>query len=364
MSRRFFTSCLAYSCVLSILLSSRVLAQTPQDNVPATPQDVKSLFLQAAKVNGLYGDDLKPWHLKVSYKLLDSSGQPTDQGTIEEFWAGPKLGKLVITSTTSKLVYLHTEKAAYREGELDQKMALLKLLAGAFVEPMPFSDKSLAFLDLTLQTRAMGSLQLQCFSLRVRASVKASSAFNPTYSDPAYCLENNLPIVQIGSFADDSHRFILYHTGRFQGRYVPMDITAEEGDKPDLIAHLDLLEQTSNVDAADFKPGPNAVLQHIPETTLVFPEGMLDSMIETHHMRGISRPQPEYPASAQAANVHGTVTMDATIGTDGHIAYLHIIKGPEMLQQAALDAVWRWRFEEPFNDAKHAQILTVITVRF
>jgi TonB family protein len=339
------------------LLFSRALAQTPQDNVPATPQDAKALFLQAAKVNGLYDDDLKPWHLKVSYKLLDVSGQPTDQGTIEEFWAGPKLGKLVITSTTSKLVYLHTEKAAYREGELDQKMALLKLLASAFVEPMPFSDKSLAFLDIALQTRAMGSLQLQCFSLRARGT--ASSTFN----DPTYCLENNLPIIQIGSFADDSHRFILYHTGRFQGRYVPIDITAEEGDKPDLTAHVDLLEQISKVDPADFRPGPNAVLQHIPETTLVIPEGMLDGTIERNDLRAISRPQPEYPASAKAANVHGTVTMRATIGTDGHIAALHVIKGPEVLQQAALDAVWRWRFEEPFHDTRHAQILTVITVR-
>jgi TonB family protein len=362
MSRCSFARCLTYSCVLSILLFSRALAQTPQDNVPATPQDAKALFLQAAKVNGLYGDDLKPWHLKVSYKLLDFSGQPTDQGTIEEFWAGPKLGKLVITSTTSKLVYLHTGKAAYREGELDQKMALLNLLASAFVEPMPFSDKSLASLDLTLQTRAMGSLQLPCFSLRVRRT--ASRAFNPTYGDPAYCLENNLPIIQIGSFADDSHRFILYHTGRFQGRYVPIDITAEEGDKPDLTAHVDLLEQISKVDPAYFRPGPNAVLQHIPETTLVIPEGMLDSMIEMRQVRAISRPQPEYPASAQAANVHDTVMMRATIGTDGHIAALHVIKGPEVLQQAALDAVWRWRFEEPFDDARHVQILAVITVRF
>ena len=363
MPRRSFSCSLAYSYILSIVLSPAVFAQTPQSNVPATPQDAKALFLQAAKVNGLYGDDLKPWHLKVSYKLLDASGQPTDEGTIEEFWAGPKLGKRVITSAKSKLVYLQTEKAAYREGELDQKMALLELLANAFEEPMPFSEKSLAFLDLTLQTRKMGSLQLPCFGLKARA--RTSGMLNDsTYGDPAYCLENNLPIVQIGSFADDPHRFILYHTGRFQGRYVPMDITAEERGKPDLTAHLDLLEQVVNVDPSDFKPGSNAVLQHLPETTLAIPEGMLDSMIQTHHLRVISRPQPEYPGATRAANVHGTVTMRATIGTDGHIAALHVINGPEVLQQAALDAVWTWRFEEPFHDAQHAQILTVITLHF
>jgi len=238
-----------------MLLSSTALAQTPQELVTAAPQGPTALLLQAAKVNGLNGDDLKPWQLKVSYKLLDFSGQPTDQGTIEEFWAGPKLGKLVITSATSKLVYLQTEKAAYREGELDQKTSLLKLLASAFVDPMPFSDKSLAHLDLTLQTRAMGSLQLRCFSLGVHGG--APGTFNSsTYSDPAYCLENNLPIIQIGSFADDSHRFISFHTGKFQGRYVPVDITAEETNKPDLTAHLDLLEQVSNIDPAVFKHSP------------------------------------------------------------------------------------------------------------
>jgi TonB family protein len=357
MSRRSFPWSFGHLCVLSILLSTKVLAQTPQNNVPAAPEDPKALFLQAAKVYGLYSGDLKPWHLKVSYKLLDVSGQPTDQGNIEELWAGPKLRKLVIISATSKLVYLHTEKATYREGELDRKMALLMLLTSAFAQPISYPDKSFSFRDLTLQTRAMGSLQLPCFSLRVHTG---SGSFTiPTLSDPTYCLKSNLPIVQTVSFGDDSQQFTLNHTGRFQNRYVPMDIAAGEGDKLDLIAHLDLLEQITNVDPADFKPGPTAVLERTPQTTLVIPEGTSDN-----HLRAISRPQPAYPASAQAANIHGAVTMSAMIGTDGHIATLHIIKGPEMLRQAALDAVWRWKFEEPYNDGERAQILTVITVRF
>lgn len=354
---------LAYVYALSVLLSSGVLAQAPQDNVPATSQDVTALFLKAAELNGLHGDDLKPWHMKVSYQLLDASGQPDDHGTIEDFWAGPKLWKLVVTSTTSKLVYLQTQKAFYREGELDQKMALRELLARAFVNPMSFSEKSLTFLEVTLQPRRIGSLQLRCFSLRVRAGM-SRGIFSPIYDDPAYCLENNSPILQIDSFTDDSHRFILYHTGKFQGRYVPIDIMVVTGEKPELTAHLDVLEQISKIDQADFAPGPDAMLQHTPQTTRVIPGGVLDEMIETDHVRPISRPEPEYPAAAKAAKVHGTVTMRALIGTDGHIAALHVIEGPEVLRQAALDAVWKWRFEEPFDDARHAQILTVISVRF
>lgn len=321
------------------------------------------MFLEAAKSNGLFGDDLKPWHLRVSYKLVDGAGQPTDQGTIDELWAGPKLGKLVITSATSKLVYLQTQEGFYREGEVNEKLALLALLTRAFADPMRFSDKSLKYLDVTRQERMIGSLQLRCFSVRVRGGV-SRGIFSPTYDDPAYCVEHNSPILQIDSFADDAHRFILYHTGRFQGRYVPMDVTAAITDKPDLTAHLEVLEQIPHVDPADFEPGPNAVLQHPAKTTLVIPGEMLDGMFATRHLRPISQPRPEYPAAAKLSDVHGTVKMRALVGTDGHIAALRVIEGPEALREAALDAAWRWRFEEPFDDARHIQILTVISMRF
>jgi TonB family protein len=347
-----------------MLLCSVGLPQTTPDSVPRSPQDAKSLFLQAVKANGLSGDDLKPWHLKVSYRLLDVSGQPADQGTIEEFWAGPKLGRLIITSTTSKLIYLRTEKAAYREGDLDRKMALLRLLSSAFASPMPFSDKSLALLDLSLKSRAIGSSQLPCFSLKVRGN--APGNFNdPTFNDPTYCLESNLPIVRIVTFANDPHWFMSNHVGKFQGRYVASDITAGKKDQTELTAHLDVLEEIPNFDSADFAPGPNAVLQNVPERSFVFPNGMPDKLADRHFVtRAMRNPQPQYPASAQAANIHGTVTMHATIGTDGHIAALYVIDGPEMLQQAALDAVWKWRFEEPFYNGKPVQVLTVIAVRF
>ncbi len=361
LSRFSLARSLARSCLFSILLCSTCFPQTERDSVTPPAQDAKALFLQASKVNGLSGDDLKPWHLKVSYKILDVSGQPVDQGTIEVFWAGPKLDKLTITSTASKLVYLRTEKAAYREGDLDRKMALLLLLSRAFESPISFSDKSFALLDISLKSRTIGSSQLPCFSLKVRKD--APRIFNgPAYNDPTYCLESNLPIVRIVSFANDPHWFMSNHVAKFQGRYVSNDITAGEKDKTELVAHLDTLEEIPNLDHADFAPGPNAVRQKAPEETLIIPEG-LDKMVNPF-TRAISTPRPQYPASIPAANIHGTVTLHATIGTDGHIAALDVIEGPEALQQAALDTVWKWRFEEPFFHGRHAQVLTVIDVRF
>jgi protein TonB len=48
---------------------------------------------------------------------------------------------------------------------------------------------------------------------------------------------------------------------------------------------------------------------------------------------------PIYPREARAAHIWGTVVLQAVIGTDGHVHDLHVISGPEVLRQAAIDAV-------------------------
>jgi len=45
---------------------------------PVMPSDPKALMLLAAQSNGLTGADIKPWHLKATYKVLDADGKATD----------------------------------------------------------------------------------------------------------------------------------------------------------------------------------------------------------------------------------------------------------------------------------------------
>jgi len=59
----------------------------------------------------------------------------------------------------------------------------------------------------------------------------------------------------------------------------------------------------------------------------------------------IQKTTPSYPPIAKAARVSGTVVLQATISKGGTIENLHVISGPAMLQQAALDAAREWRFE-------------------
>jgi len=347
----------AHRSVLQLALSCALSLHIPLH--AQTSNDPKALLFLSAKQNGLFGDDIKPWHLKASYAFLDDSGQITDSGSIEELHVEQqKLTKIVITRSDSSLTLIQTENGNYREGELDRKFAVLMLLASSFTHPIPFSNKLPPFLDLKLQTRAMGGSDLRCFTL------KGGNGPSSSFNDPAYCLQNALPVLRVGSFADDSHQFIRNHIGEFQGRYVPMDITAGEGEKPELAAHLELLKLITAVDPADFIPSSGAVLQKPPLSTLIMAEDMIDRNSPPYRVRPISQPQPKYPESARATNIHGDVKVRATIGTDGHIAALHVITGPPQLQNAALDAIWQWRFEPPWHQGAPAQVVTVFTIHF
>ena len=53
----------------------------------------------------------------------------------------------------------------------------------------------------------------------------------------------------------------------------------------------------------------------------------------------ISKTPPIYPPLAKAARISGTVVLEVTISKAGEVKELHVISGPAMLQQAAMDAV-------------------------
>ena len=61
---------------------------------------------------------------------------------------------------------------------------------------------------------------------------------------------------------------------------------------------------------------------------------------------------PVYPQIAQAARVAGEVVLEATIGADGRLSDLRVLRSIPLLDQAALDAARQWRFAPlTFGDA-------------
>ncbi len=74
--------------------------------------------------------------------------------------------------------------------------------------------------------------------------------------------------------------------------------------------------------------------------------------------------KPQYPSQARQAHVQGTVVLQVVIGKDGAVQSLHVVSGHPMLNQAALDAVRRWRYKPYRLDGEPVEADTQINVNF
>jgi peptidyl-prolyl cis-trans isomerase A (cyclophilin A) len=73
---------------------------------------------------------------------------------------------------------------------------------------------------------------------------------------------------------------------------------------------------------------------------------------------------PHYPIEAKQAGVSGAVVLGAVIGVDGTVEQLNVISGPQLLQQAALDAVKTWHYRPYLVDNQPVEVKTQINVIF
>jgi protein TonB len=78
----------------------------------------------------------------------------------------------------------------------------------------------------------------------------------------------------------------------------------------------------------------------------------------------IQKTPPIYPPIAKTARLSGTVVLQATISKTGAIEDLHVVSGPEMLRQAALDAVRKWRYRPYMLNGQPIAVETAVNVIF
>lgn len=74
--------------------------------------------------------------------------------------------------------------------------------------------------------------------------------------------------------------------------------------------------------------------------------------------------RPVYPAIARAAHVEGAVVVEAVISRMGTIESLHVVSGPPMLQNAALEAIREARYQPYRLNGEPTEVQTTITVNF
>ena len=246
----------------------------------------------------------------------------------------------------------------------------LDMLRRDLVGPMP-SEKIMATRELEDVPKEGDSNAPRCVTMKIRPIAPATPQDN------------------YGTFCFDPHKAVLLSVGyqsseqthfrnsvSFQGHFLPGDLDMSIKGHVVLTAHLESYETLDKVDEAALAPPPDATT--FREIKMVGVKGAgpapgsiflpLDGefMISSDVAVGLltTKIPPVYPPVAKAARVQGTVVLQALLGKDGHVKQLHVISGPPMLLQAAMDAVKQWVYKPYLVNGKPTEVQTTVNIIF
>jgi len=78
----------------------------------------------------------------------------------------------------------------------------------------------------------------------------------------------------------------------------------------------------------------------------------------------IKRVAPVYPDVAVNARIEGVVILEATVGRDGRVEDVRVLRGVPFLDQAAVDAVRQWQYEPLLLNGKPERFILTVTLNF
>jgi len=308
------------------------------------PRDPASALKFAANVNGLTGPDVRPWHLKASYQVLDPEGNQIYSGTYEEFWVSETKYKRSYRSDRFTQTDFSTEHGLYRSGDQDWPPEPEQELRLRIIDPAWSPDPK--HVKPEMKERSSGPVHLDCLVLNPKDSGPSPSPV------PQECFDKNSSMLLFRTASSGMRDVIYNNLALLQGRWVPSKLRVEIHGKSRLVAKVETIENLSG-NEADFTPTADAK-GPIPPSELKDGE----SFLKLDH-----RSPPEYPLIARQARIQGVVVLRAVVARDGHIKSLDLESGRLELQKAAMDTVRGWTYH-PFPVGALAEIESEIQVVF
>ena len=74
--------------------------------------------------------------------------------------------------------------------------------------------------------------------------------------------------------------------------------------------------------------------------------------------------QPVYPAAAMEARVQGVVVIECTIGGEGKVTDVKVLRGIPLLDAAAMEAVRQWEYAPTLVNGEPVPVIMTVTVKF
>jgi protein TonB len=73
---------------------------------------------------------------------------------------------------------------------------------------------------------------------------------------------------------------------------------------------------------------------------------------------------PTYPPIAQSARVQGVVILEATIGPDGRVQDVRVLRSIPLLDASAIEAVRQWQYTPTLLNNVPVPVIMTVTVNF
>jgi protein TonB len=78
----------------------------------------------------------------------------------------------------------------------------------------------------------------------------------------------------------------------------------------------------------------------------------------------VNRVNPEYPEIARAARTTAILILEATVGPDGRVTAVQVVRGQPLFDASAVDAVKQWRYQPLLLNGVPVPFIVTVTLNF
>jgi hypothetical protein len=189
---------------------------------PAQEKDVEALrqrVLRASHLTRINDVEMKPWHLKVNFQLYDPTGNPSEAGTIEEWWGGLTLWKLRIESPSYTSTVIENRDGDFRIQGTGLIPLQLRAIESSVVYPMPMGE------DLGKTTPRFSHVTFRKDSLEC---IQLEEPPMPLSLTPTFCFDRDSDVLR-AIYSSKSRSVLRNRVEEFNGHSVARSITTETG---------------------------------------------------------------------------------------------------------------------------------------
>jgi TonB family protein len=280
-----------------------------------------------------------------------ATGTPenTGTGTYEEIWVSPEKWRKEITFGNYHRILVRKGDKTYRLTAAAPPPGVnYKIEEYLLPDVCPCPGMDDVAKKVELQRIKLGNTEV----IRIGAG-KISGGKIPLPDNAQYfSAGNNLLLMSTRGYEVASY----VRSGMLAGKLAMLDFNVADGGKTVLEVKFDQLVSDPAVADAMFT---------IPDSAKAISGPTVNLPASDVKARCIRCPAPRYPEEAKLNKIQGTVVLRGTIDRQGAVRELAVVSSPNVaLSQAALDAVYTWRYTPVVIDEEPTFVITEIHVNF